>query len=88
MAVIKVNGVRLGTVPTNARGRFLFVLNTEGADPGFYIVTTKVNPRGVGFFFLDPEEPVRPQEEDGPVYDVPPGIAYAGLVYLPLILGP
>ncbi len=88
VAVIEVNRVRLGTVPTNGLGRFIFLLNTEGADPGFYIVTTTVNPRGVGFFSLNPEEPVRPPEGDGPVYDVPPGIAYAGLVYLPLILGP
>ncbi|MBS1251228.1 MAG: hypothetical protein MAG451_00259 [Anaerolineales bacterium] len=85
VATIHVNGVQLGTVPTGSAGGFVVLLNTEVADPGRYSVTATVNPEGYTIFLLDSDAPTWPSEGGGPLVQVPPGIALADIIYLPLI---
>ena len=84
-ATILVNGFTLGSVPTDSSGGFVFLLNTDQADEGHYIVTATVNPSASAMFVLDSDEPIRPQEGSGTIFNVPSGIAYTRTVYLPLV---
>jgi len=81
---IFANGNLLGTVNTDSSGDFDIRINSTGATPGSYIITFSAEGLWVGFS-LHPTEPTRPQEGSGPVYNLPPGIAYAGMNYLPII---
>jgi hypothetical protein len=87
-ATITVNGQTLGTVPTDGAGGLVFVLDTTGADPGLYSVTASVNPSASTSFQLDPDAPLRPGEGTAglPLLNVPSGIAFTRLIYLPVIL--
>jgi hypothetical protein len=84
-AIIKINGITLGMVPIDVDGNFSFLLNTDQADEGHYIVTSTVNPSASTMFVLDSREKTRPQEGSGPIFNVPSGIAYKGIVHLPLV---
>jgi len=84
-ATIVVNGRTLGTISTDSAGNFVFLLNTDQADEGHYIVTVTVNPSASVRFILDSNEPIRPQEGSGTIFDVPSGIAFSSFVYLPLV---
>jgi hypothetical protein len=85
IATIEINGVRLGEIPTDRVGSFVFLLGTEGADPGRYVVAATVNPEAIIILSLDPDTPTHPPERDGPVFEVPAGIALTELVYLSII---
>ena len=82
---IAVNGRTLGTLSTDSVGNFVFLLTTDQSDEGHYIVTATVNPSASERFVLDSNEPTRPQEGSGTTFDVPSGIAYTHLIYLPLV---
>jgi Tol biopolymer transport system component len=88
LAAVVVNGTVLtATLPVDSDGELLFLLDTGQADAGHYFVTVTANPSATADFTLDPAAPLRPQEESGPVFNVPSGIAIMEeLVYLPLIL--
>lgn len=85
-ATIAVNGHVLGTVSTDSAGNLAFLLDTGGAGEGSYHAVATVNPSATASFLLDATESLRPQEGTGPVFEVPSGIAYTSVVYLPLIL--
>ena len=85
MATITINGITLGTVPTDPSGNLLFLLNTVEADEGEYIVTADVNPSSSVRFVLDSSKRTRPQERQGTIFVVPKGIT-THFVYIPLIL--
>jgi len=85
-ATITVNGQELGNVPTNTNGEFVFLFSTTNADEGAYFVTANVNPSATTRFTLDSNEPVRPQDGTGTVFEVPAGIAFTETIYLPLVL--
>ena len=80
-----VNGYTLGTVPTDASGGLVFLLNTDQADEGEYIVTATVNPSSSARFVLDSSKLIRPQEGQGTIFNVPSGLV-THFVYLPLVL--
>lgn len=82
---IVVNGRTLGTLSTDSVGNFVFLLTTDQADEGHYIITATVNPSASERFVLDWNEPIRPQEGSGTTFTVPSGIAYTHLIYLPLV---
>jgi len=82
-ATVTVNGQMLGTVPTDANGDLIFLLNTDQADSGHYVVTATVNPSSSVTFILDPSKALRPQEGQGTVFSVPGGLVFH--VYLPLV---
>jgi hypothetical protein len=85
-ATISVNGVILGSVDTGENGTFQFWLSTDSAASGAYFVTASINPSATVRFDLSPNAPVHSQEGSGPLFDVPVGIAFTELIYLPLIL--
>lgn len=85
IGTIVVNGYTLGTVPTDSSGDLLFLLNTEQADDGDYIVTATVNPSASVKFVLDFSKPIRPQEGSGTVFNLPGGLI-THFVYLPVVL--
>jgi hypothetical protein len=84
-ATVTINGYTLGVVPTDASGDLVFLLNTDQADEGNYMVTATVNPSSSARFVLDSSKPTRQQEGQGTVFNVPGGIV-PHFVYLPLIL--
>jgi photosystem II stability/assembly factor-like uncharacterized protein len=85
-ATIVINGNTLTDALTvDSLGSFTFLLNTSLADPGYYSVTTTVNPSATEDFTLDPNAPLHPQEGNGPVFNVPSGIALTEFLYLPLV---
>jgi hypothetical protein len=84
-ANITVNENSLGTVPTDSSGGLTFLLETSQADVGYYNVTAIVNPSASVSFVLDASQPMRPQEGDDPIFNVPEGIAYTHRILLPLI---
>jgi hypothetical protein len=84
-ATITINGVNLGTVPTDASGGLTFILKTSAtAEEGSYRVTATVNPSATTRFTLTAGGVVHPQEGTGTVFDLPEGIAYL-VNFLPLL---
>jgi len=81
-----VNGFLMtSTLTGDEYGSFLFLLNTDDADVGAYVVTVEVNPIASTNFILRETAPTRPLEDSGGTFFVPAGIAYQ-LIYLPLII--
>ncbi len=83
VAAVTVNGQMLGTVPTDANGDLFFLLNTGQADPGQYIVAATVNPTSSARLVLEPGKPLRQQEGQGTILDVPGGLVPH--VHLPIV---
>ena len=81
---ISVNKNTLGNVSADSSGNIMFLLNTDLADEGHYVVTAVVNPSASSYFVLDSDLPIRPQEGSGTIFYVPSGIAYTNIVYLPI----
>jgi len=84
-ASIAVNGSHLGNVPTDPSGDLLFLLDTEQADIGDYVVTASVNPSAAARFSLTNIAPLRPQEGEGTIFIVPGGLI-PRLNFLPLLM--
>jgi hypothetical protein len=83
-ATITVNGHVLGTVPTDSSGDLVFLLNTDQADEGDYIVTATVNSSSSVKFVLDSNRRIRLQEGTGTIFNIPGGIV-THIVFLPLV---
>jgi hypothetical protein len=75
-ATFVVNNYTLGDVATDAAGDCLFLLATEQADEGRYVVAATVDPSASTSFVIASGEPVHPQEGTGTIFQVPSGIAY------------
>lgn len=97
--ILDINGwVITDNLPVDDCGNVRFILDTSNADPGFYTVRITVNPSAAVFtsstaitsatatFTLDAEAPLRPQEGDGVVLQVPTGIAFNHQVFLPSVV--
>jgi hypothetical protein len=84
-ATITVNGHTLGTVPTDSSGDLVFLLNTDQADEGEYVVTATVNPSSSARFVLDSQHLLHAQEGSGVMFNVPGGLV-PHIVYLPIVL--
>lgn len=73
------------TVPVNETGSFVFFLDTTGADPGRYIISTDASPATSISFSLDASAPLRIQEGGGQTLVAPPGLGSVWQeLYLPL----
>ena len=83
LVAITANGALLGTVPTDASGELLFLLSTGQADEGPYRVTAAANLSASAWFVLDSDKPVRAQEGEGTVLNLPGGLVTH--IYLPFI---
>jgi hypothetical protein len=84
-ATITINGQEIGSVSTDADGGFVFLLSTLAADEGVYYVTASVNPSANIRFVLDSDEPVRPLEGTGTIFEVPAAIAFPMPILLPIV---
>ncbi len=84
-ATVTANGSVIGTVLSDTGGEFSFRLETPDADPGFYVVTASVNPAASTYLHLSLDQPVRPLEGNGPILNVPSGIALDNAVFLPVV---
>lgn len=72
----------LGTVMTDANGSFTFLLNTEGAEVGVYLISATVdaNATATDTIELIDTAPLRPAEDLGPI------MYLGGVVYLPIVI--
>ncbi|MBN1875102.1 MAG: hypothetical protein JXA33_12790 [Anaerolineae bacterium] len=85
-AVVTVNGRTLDTVPTDALGVLIAILDTSQADVGYYFVRIQTGLAEASVrFVLDQSAPLRLQEGSGEIVVVPSGIAFTNLVYLPIV---
>jgi hypothetical protein len=85
-ATIIINGYTLtDTITIDGFGSLILLLDTNQADSGRYFVTARVNPSATTDLTLDPDAPLRLQEDSGPVLSVPSGIAFTKSVYLPFV---
>jgi hypothetical protein len=50
------------------------------------LLRQSANPTASVRFTLDADDPVRPQEGVGPIFEVPAGIAFTEFVFLPIIM--
>ena len=75
-ATMVVNSYTLGDVATDAAGDCLFLLGTEQANEGRYVVTATLDPSASTSFVIASGEPVHPQEGSGTIFQIPSGIAY------------
>ena len=72
---ILVNGAVLGEVMTDSSGQALFLIDTTGAETGYYMVEAQLPERPTTNFRLFPDDPLHPQEDDGPIFVLPGDIA-------------
>jgi hypothetical protein len=85
-AAIEINGISLGSVPTDALGGLTFILLTSvTAEEGSYRVTATVSSGATTRFTLTAGDVVHPQNGTGTVFDLPDGIAYLNN-FLPMLL--
>lgn len=83
-----VNGVDLGTVTSDAAGNFTFILATDNAELGGYLLRTAAGTLGGSAgFVLSPDSVERPQETNATIFNIPPGIAYTNFSFLPGMVG-
>jgi Tol biopolymer transport system component len=83
--VISVNGRDLGDAATGADGSLDATLATTNADLGFYILTVQAGmSRSSASFYLQTGL-VQTTAATGPVFEIPPGIAFANFLYLPVL---
>jgi hypothetical protein len=83
-ATILANGVALGTVQTDSNGGLEFVIDTTGAELGYYTVAASPVPSVSTRFVLAQDEPSWPQGSGAPVLQVPADIALQ-LIFAPII---
>ncbi len=81
---LTVNGTALGQVQASPSGDLLFLIDTTGADLGFYRVTASGIETAKTQFFLMADAPQWPAEDTGPTFLLIPGIALQ-VLYLPTI---
>ena len=85
VATVTVNGVSLGTIAIDGSGGFQFLLSTANADEGAYFVTVTGGGVATVGFILDDGEPLRQEEGNGPLFDVPAGTALTQFTYIPAV---
>jgi Tol biopolymer transport system component len=83
-----VNGTDLGTVVSDPNGDFTIILTTDDADLGGYILSAAAGTlEGTVVFVLDQNSAERPQEAQGTIFNIPPGIAYTNFNSMPVTFG-
>lgn len=82
---ISVNGIVLGEVVTSDSGELLFLVNSTGADLGYYAVEASGSEVAATQIILQESAPTWAPENEGVVFNLPAGIA-AQLRFMPLII--
>lgn len=81
---IIVNGVIVGTVNTDNMGGFVFVINSTGAEQGYYFVSTDETNSPSVRLWIHESLPLRLLSDDGEIFVLPPDVAVT-LVSLPFL---
>lgn len=84
-AAVVVNGQNLGTVNTDSDGELIFVIDSSGAEEGYYFVTVTAGGSATVSFRLVADAPDRPKEDEVTVFSLPADIALDILRYLPFV---
>lgn len=82
---IYVNDIFVGIDQSDSQGNLTFILDTTGADPGYYQVRVAGTRSATTQFRLDPDEPQWPQEGTDKVIAVPAGVGWDQILF-PAIL--
>lgn len=82
---VVANGVLLGELDTSETGDLLFLINSGGADVGYYQIEVTGNEAAATQLILDGEDPTWPVEDEGPVFNLPAGIAQQ-VLFMPVIV--
>jgi DNA-binding beta-propeller fold protein YncE len=86
-ATILINSTIISnSIVVDNAGNLQFILNTDSADNGFYVINVSVNPSASISFVLEPEAPLRPLEGSGEILNVPAGSVFSHSSFLPLVL--
>jgi hypothetical protein len=82
---VYANGFELGELPSSETGDLLFLINSADADPGFYMIEVIGNEAAATQIILNLDAPLRSAEEEGPVFNLPAGIAQQ-VLFMPVIV--
>jgi hypothetical protein len=82
---VSANGVVLGEVLTSDSGELMFLIDTTGADLGFYMVEASGNESAATQIILQENAPQWAPENEGVVFNLPAGIA-AQMIFMPVII--
>lgn len=82
---VSANGVLLGVLDTSETGDLLFLINSNSADLGFYLIEAVGNEAAATQLILNLDDPQWPAEDEGPVFALPAGIAQQ-VLYMPVII--
>ena len=82
---VSANGVVLGEVLTSDSGELMFLIDTTGADLGFYMVEASGNESAATQIILQENAPQWAPENEGVVFSLPAGIA-AQMIFMPVII--
>ena len=85
MVDVVANGVSLGGLETSETGDLLFLIDSSGADDGYYQIEVIGNEAATTQLVLDVDEPTWPAEDEGPVFNLPAGIAQQ-VLFMPVIV--
>jgi len=85
MVDVVANGVSLGGLETSETGDLLFLIDSSGADDGYYQIEVIGNEAAITQLVLDVDEPTWPAEDEGPVFNLPAGIAQQ-VLFMPVIV--
>ncbi len=78
------NGVSLGDLQSNDAGELMFLINSSGADLGYYMIEAIGNEGAATLIILSEDAPVWLPENEAIVFNLPVGIAQQ-LLFMPLI---
>ena len=84
IVTIYANNTVLGTVQASSLGELLFLLNTTGADQGYYQIKAIGSESATSVILLLPDRIQWPQEDNGTVFSLPPNTA-AQVLFMPLV---
>lgn len=82
---VSANGILLGVLDTSETGDLLFLINSDGADLGFYLIEVVGNEAAATQLILNSDDPQWVAEDEGPVFVLPTGIAQQ-VLYMPVIV--
>lgn len=78
------NGVLMGEVQSDDAGELMFLINSSGADLGYYMIEAIGNEGAATLIIISEDAPVWLPENEAIVFNLPVGIAQQ-LLFMPLI---
>ncbi len=82
---VSANGVLLGELQSNDSGELFFLINSSGADTGYYMIEAAGNESAATLIILDEDAPLWSAENEWDVFNLPAGIAQQ-VLFMPVII--